>query len=370
MNEETRGGASSREETCVIDCRHCRSKNRIPLERAFDCVCGNCRGKIFLGPDDPLESLDPAAYEHPLDRAALKALKEVPGVQTFLKFVLKELPERFMHLHNLQNYVKVSERQLPKYHEMLGRVTRLLALDYQPDLYVAQSPFPIAYTYGVDRAYIVVHSSLLDLMSDEEALGVLAHEAAHIHMEHVLFRQAAMILQLFGLRLLHVVPMGQALVWPIMMAFEHWYRCSELSADRGALLVTRNYRAGVGTCMKLAGGGGRIREMMSPDEFLKQGEEAYAKQQESFLNMVMMMMQNAGGSHPRAVWRAGAMKEWVTRGNYLDLIAGNYARRKRAAPARAEELAEDAEFARDDPKRERDFFDSLRGFFDSFTGRK
>lgn len=368
---ERQGSASEREEHYVVDCRHCRSKNRVLLERAveapFEVVCGGCRGKLFLEPDEPLTDLDPSCYEHPLDRAALKTLKQVPGVHSFLKFLIRELPERYMHLHNIQNYVKVGPNQLPKYHEMRERVTRLLALDYAPDLYIRQHPFPNAFTYGVERAYIVLHSSLVEIMDDREVEGVIAHEAAHIHMDHVLYRYAAEILATVGFRLLDFLPMGRAMVMPILLAFQHWYRCAELSADRGALLVTRDFRTGVGTCMKLAGGGGAISRMMSADEFLKQGEEAYSRQQENLVNTVMVTMQNAGATHPLAVWRAGAMKEWVQRGDYLDLIAGHYARRKRKSAPATVDLEKDEEFRRDDPKSERDFFDHLRGFFDSFT---
>lgn len=370
-DREKTGGQSDREETYVVDCRHCKSKNRIPLDRAveapFEAVCGGCRGKLFLEPGESLTDLDPAAYEHPLDRTALKTLKQVPGVHTFLKFVIRELPERYMHLHNIQNYVKVGPNQLPKYQAMLDRVVGILGLDYTPDLFIRQHPVPNAYTYGVERAYIVIHSSLLELMNDEEVAGVIAHEASHIHMDHVLYRYAADILATVGFRLLDFLPMGRAMVMPILMAFQHWHRCAELSADRAALLVTRDYRTGVGTCMKLAGGGGAISRMMNADEFLKQGEEAYSKQQENLVNTVMVAMQNAGATHPLAVWRAGAMKEWVMRGDYLDLIAGHYARRKRAAAPAAVNLDGDEEFKKDDPKREKDMFDHLRGFFDSFT---
>ena len=73
-----------------IGCRHCATRNRLDVEEAIrspeKARCGRCKGALFLGPEEPFTGLDPRAYEHPLDRQALEALRRVPGTGTFLIF--------------------------------------------------------------------------------------------------------------------------------------------------------------------------------------------------------------------------------------------------------------------------------------------
>jgi Zn-dependent protease with chaperone function len=52
----------------------------------------------------------------------------------------------------------------------------------QPDLYVRQSPTPNAYTLAINgkRPFIVVHTSLIELLTPAELQAVLAHELGHL----------------------------------------------------------------------------------------------------------------------------------------------------------------------------------------------
>ena len=48
-----------------------------------------------------------------------------------------------------------------------------------------------AFTGGVEKPIIVLHSALVERLNDEETLAVIAHEVGHIHAEHVLYLTAA-----------------------------------------------------------------------------------------------------------------------------------------------------------------------------------
>ena len=52
-----------------------------------------------------------------------------------------------------------------------------------------------AFTGGVEKPIIVLHSALIERLNDEETLAVIAHEVGHIHAEHVLYLTAARLME-------------------------------------------------------------------------------------------------------------------------------------------------------------------------------
>lgn len=62
----------------------------------------------------------------------------------------------------------------------------ILGLNFPVDIYVRQNPTPNAYTMAMQgkKPFIVLHSSLLELLSPEEVQAVIAHELGHLKCEH------------------------------------------------------------------------------------------------------------------------------------------------------------------------------------------
>ena len=70
--------------------------------------------------------------------------------------------------------VKVTPLQCPDLHAKLQVVCTTLGVD-MPDLFIQQNPIVNAFTGGVDKPVIVLHSGLLERLNDEETLAVIAH---------------------------------------------------------------------------------------------------------------------------------------------------------------------------------------------------
>jgi Zn-dependent protease with chaperone function len=73
---------------------------------------------------------------------------------------------------------------------------------------------------------------------------VLAHEAAHLHSDHVLYRTALLILLQIGTSVRLPLLAGLPLL-AIQYALLEWSRAAELSCDRAAALVTRDPTRGL-----------------------------------------------------------------------------------------------------------------------------
>jgi Zn-dependent protease with chaperone function len=175
------------------------------------------------------------SWEHPADRAALQALRAVPGVDEVIRKVLALLGgERGVRLLFQGNAIRVGPSQFPRLWHLHTEVTTTFDWADVPELYVSQTPFFNAGAYGIDKPFIVIHSAAIELLDDDELRVLLAHELGHVMSGHALYRTIAAILALISLGAL---PMLASLaVLPVRLAFLEWSRKSELSSDRAGLL--------------------------------------------------------------------------------------------------------------------------------------
>lgn len=318
--------------TIEIACAACASRNRVDVDRAAASPervrCGGCGGRLFRGPQEPLTDIDPDEFVHPLDRKALGALRRIPGVESVLKRLLGEVGDRRGRILHLSTCVRVGENQLPDLWHLYEKAATRLAVKQLPDLFVYQSPVPQAYLLGVDAPVMALSSGLLDLLEEDELLGVMGHELTHWVCSHALYRTAAVLIAALGASVLGtVVPGGRAVLTPIRLGLLEWARSSELTADRGELLVTGSLDTCIRTLMKLAGGSQRFGAALSVDAFLEQADRLDDEEEQSFVGKAMSFWIGMQATHPFAVWRAHHLRRFARSPEYFEILAGRYRRR-------------------------------------------
>lgn len=289
-----------------------------------------------------LTDISAIAWEHPADRAALNALRKIPGFDLALRKVFGTFGERAIRLAFKANAVRVSEAQYPWIHERLLRVCEILDLEKVPELYVSQTPIVNAGAVGLGDPFIVLNSSMLEVLNRDETEAVIAHEVGHILSGHVLYR--TLLLLLMRLTLFRF-PLAGIAALPILLALMEWYRKSELSCDRAALLGMQNPEIVMSSLMKLAGG--TRGEELNLEEFVAQSDEYRAGG--DLLDSVYKVLNAIGATHPFAVVRVAELRDWIDSGTYERIMAGDYQRR-------------DEEDTR--PYRE-DLQEAMRGYSDS-----
>lgn len=288
-----------------------------------------------------LEAISPRAYQHPADRAAAAALQRVPYLDQVVRRLIALGYERALRAISLGAAVRLGEEQLPHVWVLQRQVFNTLDLEDVPDLYLTQFPFANAFTIGTQRPIVVVNSELVRLLDTDGQRAVLAHEAAHVHSDHVLYQTALLILLRLGGSARLPALAGLPLL-AIQLALLEWFRAAELSCDRAAAIVTRDPQAVCRTLMTLAAG--EAAAELNLDAFIAQGMEY--EEGGGGLERLTKLMHDLNVTHPMPVRRVRVLLEWVREGEYDRIVGGDYMRRGEEPPLRAETDAASAHYSK------------------------
>ncbi|KAK2360004.1 Peptidase family M48 family protein [Trifolium repens] len=271
--------------------------------------------------------LDADDFRHPLDKQNTMMLRAIPGLKEVGKALLGTVTEQVMLLENIGTSVLVSKNQLPDLHNLMAEAAEILNVS-APDLYVRQSPVPNAYTLAISgkQPFVVIHTSLVELLTRAELQAVLAHELGHLKCDHGVWLTYANILTLGA----NTIPgIGGLIAQTLEEQILRWLRAAELTCDRAALLVAQDPRVVISVLMKLAGGSPSLADQLNVDAFLEQAR-SYEKASSSPVGWYIRNAQTSQLSHPLPVLRASEIDEWSRSSAYRSLL-------KRGIPIRSQQ---------------------------------
>ena len=261
--------------------------------------------------------ISPTAWEHPADRAALNALRRIPGWDMVLRKLVGLFGEKTIRLTFKANAVRVTETQYPWIHERLLAVCETFDIADPPELYVSQTPLVNAGAVGLDRPFIVLNSSTIEVLDQDEIEAVIGHEVGHILSGHALYRTMLFILLRFTFTR---YPLAGIAVRPILYGLLEWSRKAELSSDRAGVLATQQPRVMMSALMKIAGG--TRGEDLDLDSFIAQSDEY--RDGGDTLDGIYKLLAALGATHPFAVVRVAELRDWIDSGAYDAILAGDY----------------------------------------------
>ncbi|MBD1998991.1 M48 family metallopeptidase [Leptolyngbya sp. FACHB-541] len=256
-------------------------------------------------------------FRHPLDLKATQALKQLPGLDLLIRNLLGPIAEQFFYLENIASSILVSEQQLPDLHKLLVEACQVLDLE-TPQLYIRQHPVPNAYTFAVrgKQPFIVIHTSLIELLTPEEIQAVIAHELGHLKCDHGVYLTLANLVVLAAGNL---IPLGGVIAQNLQAQILEWVRCAEFTCDRAALLVAQDPRIVASVLMKLTGGSPTLSSQLNLDAFLAQAR-SYDDISDSELGELLKQAQTAQLTHPVPVLRAREIDRWAGSQTYQSLL--------------------------------------------------
>jgi len=267
-----------------------------------------------------LSGLVPQAYEHALDRRALDALQKTRGLETLVRKCNEWGFERLLYVQLTGSNLRVTADSFPQLHEMLVSACTTLELPTQPQLYIGASGEMNAFTAGVEQPIVVLNSGIVDQMTDDELLFVLAHELGHIKSGHVLYYQIAEFLPLISEVIGEATfGVGALLGASLQLALLNWRRKSEFTSDRAGLLAVQDLNVALSALMKLAGLPQKYKDSVNVDDFVAQAR-AFEGMDNDKLSWFAKWLSTAGQTHPWTVLRAKMCLEWVDEGGYQQVL--------------------------------------------------
>ena len=268
-----------------------------------------------------LRYISPLAWAHPADRAALRALRMIPGFDDVVRYIVGGVGERGVRLIFQANAVRVGPTQLGRVDALFGDVLHALDAPVRPDLFVSQAPAMSPGTYGLHQPFIVLHSSMLDLADDELAF-ILGHEVGQVLSGHAVYK--TLLAMATHVRLGSLPPIAQLARLPLRFALVEWQRKSKLSGDRAGLLACQNPDAALRTFLRLASGA--RMEDLDLDAFLEQVRQ-YRCGAAGWVERFFRLVHGSGVPQPFHTLRAAELDGWLQNGGYHRILSGDYPRR-------------------------------------------
>lgn len=260
-------------------------------------------------------------YRHDLEKRAFAILSSFPEFHRLCEAYNAEFCDKANQLSHLSMGIKLSENQMPEIYGLLPPICKKLGIDI-PALYYENSEEINAWTVGSASPYIVVTSELVEKLPAKLIASVLAHECGHIACKHQFHSTIArQLVKEKDKNTFSLIPgikrnMSRRLISALMF----WDRCTELSADRAAVLCDGDIETTVETLIRVHGYGDNINRK----EFVKQALDLKQMLDESDDLRSVEMMMTQGESHPRLAARVSECYEWAKSSQCLGILDGTY----------------------------------------------
>ena len=260
------------------------------------------------------------SYIHEMDRKAFAALNTFPRFVKLVEAYHANYDEKATRIRLLSSAVRISENQMPEIYRLLPPICEKLGIE-MPELYYIRDKEMNAATMGTTNPCIYVTSGLVKHLSLEQIASVLAHECGHIACKHYLYHSivANVINKLNDSPLGYVGAFRRFVTPGLVNAFLFWDRCSELSADRAAILCDGQPETMVDALIRIHG-----YDNINRDEFIKQAVDLHSFVNDSKGNKAIEQMVVSSESHPRLATRVYECCEWSKTDCFKSILNGTY----------------------------------------------
>ena len=268
--------------------------------------------------------LSNSAFAHPLDLSSFEELSRAPMISQFINTLVKYLTEIPAFVELYSSAIRVTDKNYPRIHQSLLEACQILDMS-PPDLFVKNSYHTNAFAVGIENPSIILTSSLIDILTEEELQSVIAHELGHIKAKHIYYRIfIAMTTSLGADFVRKIFPQSAILTQSLTKVFLSHMRKCELTADRASLLVVQDPNVIVSCCMKLAGGCINSKHKLSTDEFLVQGKSLEGLLYDSEYASLLFWLKTISQTHPLPVPRASLAHSFGESQTFFNILDGNY----------------------------------------------
>ena len=261
-------------------------------------------------------------YMHDLDRKAFDALNLFPQFVKLQKAYITNVDEKAAKIEFMSSAIRLSDKQMPEIYALLPPICGKLGINV-PDLYMVQSKNKKdlnAFTGGITSPFVCVTSELVKQMPTQMVASILAHECGHISCKHYLYHSMARNFAngIEASPLAMIPAIRKYLSRALITALLFWDRCSELSADRAAVLCDEDAGKTIDALLKVHG----FEDNINREEFIKQALDLKAFINDSQANKMMEQMIVQWDSHPLLATRAYECYDWAQSERFKGILEG------------------------------------------------
>jgi Zn-dependent protease with chaperone function len=216
-------------------------------------------------------------YAFSLDRQwrqRIAAIKPVRALAQFIASVALPMKKQTLQMDG----VVVGPKQYPETYKIVEAAARRLNIGI-PTVLILHEVEPRAYTVSSDQTVdlIVLHTSLVEMLTPEELSFIIGRECGHIHNSHTVYNTAAILLAYPSASLINKTFPGLAGLMELVSKaasyfFLHWMRCAEITCDRAGLICCGDLKVAEMALLKLVAGG-EFAKQVNLDEYLQQQAE-------------------------------------------------------------------------------------------------
>lgn len=260
---------------------------------------------------EQLHGLQVAEYEYPGEANAFALLKKVPVLDQLVAGYLKYTSQTFQLPQVQGDCFRVTQATSPDVYHIYKKALKRLDISAEYPLFAKADYEYNAYTTGGSSPYVVIHSSMLKNLDEEELLFVLGHELGHVKSGHLIYYVMAQ--QINTLISMIPVPGIDVAATGIQFALIHWARMHEFTADRAGALAAGSIEAGQRGLGCLLGVDEKIPGIrIGIDDLLAQNA-SFEETKEDLFGKIISASMILQSSHPWTVSRIQALEEWKNR---------------------------------------------------------
>lgn len=260
------------------------------------------------------QRLQVSDYEYPGEANAFAVLKKIPLmdkiVAEFLKYMVQsvDLPE-------VQgDCFRITPETAPEVYAMYKKALDRLDIDEEYPFFAKAEFNYNAYATGGSAPYIVIHSSLIKNLNEEELLFIIGHELGHIKSGHMIYHSMAAYMNLLisGLPFPGVGTITTGMQYAII----HWARMHEYTADRAGAIAAGSIEAGQRSLGRLLGVDEKVPYIHISVEDLLQQNASFEETNKDLLGKIVSTSLIMENNHPWLVNRIQALEEWKNSGAF------------------------------------------------------
>src|SRR4051812_39826910 len=135
-----------------------------------------------------LTGISSRAWEHPADRGALTAMRELRGFDEVFKMLSGAWNERAFRLEVLGGAIRVDDRQYARVFRILAEAASVLDVQELPELYVQFDRSISSGCIGMSNPFLVISSGALEVLDEAELRTLLGHELGHLRSGHATYK--------------------------------------------------------------------------------------------------------------------------------------------------------------------------------------